>query len=580
MSNQIAQWLVNAKVSPPKQLVHVCRRVALLEQVNRSEHPVVWIEAASGFGKTLFLSQWRTELLQRHQYVGWVSVDTLDDPDILLPYMAYSLHCAGLDMQSTGLLSSSYHDSDLTYSLGRLLHRIEANGKPVALMLDDCENASAAVVSQVFEPLLRMQSDNLRIAFACRRNPGLSLSNLVVQGRLLTLGATQLSFNTEEITEFFAGLLERNRLRSVRELTGGWPVALQLMRSFGADISALNPSQLFHNKAVTDYFREQLMNKLPGDERAFLLAVSILDTVSADCADYVRDATDSKDMLQKLNYLGGILGPLEDSDESWRIHPLVREFFLHELQTGHRDTFLSLSEKYAAWLARAGRSIDAVRVALMAQKVELAVGIFIESGGLQLFLREGMQRLRKMVDLFDGLELHQYPRIQLARSLIFTKNGQIRKANEAFSFALEHSPPMDELRDKTAFLIDRFIVEICLIEYGCTPAANALSKSSLQYIMENTRHDPAIYGCIGSMQCLLYLQSAAFARCFGAGLEAITTLTNCGQLFGLTHIHFHLGMAELAMNRVNAAKSRYAEAQQILHEHFPMTRTCYSSTTW
>ena len=572
MSDQIAQWLVSAKVSPPKQFINVCRRQSLLQQLKRNDKfRVVWIEAAAGYGKTLLVSQWREELLKIHNLVGWTSIDVNDEPDILIPYIAFSLHRAGVDMLPTGLLLPSFQGIRTIYSLGRLLNRIETSDQPVSLIFDDCENASAEIVKQVFDPLLRIQPENLRIVFICRKNPGVSLSNLSVQGRLLTIGPGQLSFNADEIIEYFGGNLDKKQINFITDITGGWPVALQLMRSFGTDVSNLNKNNIPHSEELNVYLREQLLDKLSDDEKDFLLEVSILNSVSADCADDVRGANNSTELIKKLNFLGGILGPLENKNESYRIHPLVREFLLAELVNTDHEKFLLLNKNYAEWLSRNALPIDAIRAALTANQVDLAVTIFERIGGLQLFLREGMLRLRMAVELFEGLELKGYSRVQLARSLIHAKNGQIKRANEAFSIAIScfSEAGNEAAQNDTAFLIDRFIVEICLIEYGCTPAVNALSKGSLKYIMEHTAHDPVIYGCISTMQCLLHLQAGSFDRCFEYGLDAIDNLKNHNQLYGVTHIHFHLGMAELARNRLSEANSHYEEAMKITRTHFP-----------
>ena len=567
MPDEIAPWLVSAKVSPPRQLVSVCRRQSLLQQLKRNDqYHTVWIEAPAGYGKTLLASQWREELLKNRRHVGWLTIDSNDDPDIFIPYLAFSLHLSGLDMLSTRLLLPSFQGIRTAYSLGRLLHRIELSEQPVALIFDDCENASAELITKVFEPLLGMQPENLCVVFICRKNPGLSLSALSVQGRLLTIGPHQLAFNADEITEFFGGNLDKRQQLEIAEITGGWPVALQLLRSFGA--LDTNPDRI-NRKEINDYLKEQLVDKLPDDEKEFLLEVAVLNSVSANCADEIRLATDSNDMIKRLSYLGGIIGPLEDNSESYRIHPLVREFLLTELQDTRPEKFLLLNERYAGWLARNSLPIDAIRAALAAQQVDLAVEIFTRIGGLQLFLREGMPRLRMAMELFCGLELENYPRIQLARSLIYAKNGQIKKANDAFAVAVAGSSGNGADQDDTALMIDRFIVEICLIEYGCTPAANVLSRDSLKYIMEYTAHDPAIHGCIATMQCLLHLQAGSFERCVHYGLDAIANLTGCHQSYGVSHIHFHLGMAALAGNRLQQAQSHYDEAITISRTHFP-----------
>src|SRR5690606_18560876 len=200
MHADIASWLVRAKVSPPKLPASACVREALLRRIEAdADSRIVVLDAPAGFGKTLLLSQLLELYRERGSAVAWLSIDETDEPEVLVPYLAYAFHTGGIDMLPTGLVSAPFHGSRMAYGLGRLLQAVETAGLDCLLVLDDAERMRDDTVAEVMDHLLRMQPENLRIAIAYRNNPGIRLSHFAVRGELTTLSPGDLRFNRAEI---------------------------------------------------------------------------------------------------------------------------------------------------------------------------------------------------------------------------------------------------------------------------------------------------------------------------------------------------------------------------------------------
>lgn len=577
MSDVIAPWLVSAKVSPPRQLVNTCRRELLLKRLlGNVMNPVTIVEAPAGFGKTLLLSQWREELKVKPCYVGWLSFDDSDDVDILLPYIAFAFQKAGLSMGETGLLSPSFHGARTAYSLGRLLNRIENCGEQCVLMLDDVERVSETVITDIIEPLIRLQPGNLHLVIACRQNPGISLSALSVQGSVTLLGPQEMRFNVDEIGALFGQTLDLKEVKTIYERTDGWPVAIQLLKSFIGDSDSLtNVLSGFTgtSKEAAEYFREQLLNSLTDNAHDFLQQTSVLDPISLDCANYIRHASDSQSLAQELHYLEGIFAPLEGHDETYRLHPLVREYLRETLKESSKETYKALCRSTASWLAEREQSLDAMRYAIQAQDIHLAGEIFERMrGGPQLWLLEGMSRLRTGMDLLAGHDIDGFPRIHLARGLVYAKDGQVKKARESFDKAslLSNGFAHDrEGGDDTKLLIDRYILESLLTEYGCSPPTDALKADGLQFIQDNIKDEVSIHGYIMTLQCLVNMQSGQFDKCIRYGKAAIVDFREYGSRYGELFIYFHFGMSELARTNTQQALAQYEHAARMARMEFP-----------
>ncbi len=573
MHADIASWLVRAKVSPPKLPASACLREGLLRRLEADPgNRIVVLDAPAGFGKTLLLSQLLELYRERGSAVAWLSVDETDEPEVLVPYLAYAFHTGGVDMLPTGLVSAPFHGSRMAYGLGRLLQAVETAGLDCLLVLDDAERMREDTIAEVMDPLLRMQPDNLRIAIACRNNPGIRLSHFAVRGELMTLSPDDLRFARGEIAAWFGEGADDKLLDALIERTDGWPVALQLLR-FGnappaADAFRFTPA----SRESAAYIREQLLARLAPDEVDWLRETSVLETLRADAADHVRGARDSQSLIQRLHSrLEGIFSALEE-DGAYRLHPLIREHLLEEQQERFPDRLRELNLNAAAWLTSRGQGLAAMRHALEGGAPELAATIFEEMGAARLWLREGMGRLNAALALLEPYALDGFPRIAIARSLSFAKSGDMRRAREALTRARDASRGFTEDRpggDSRAVLIEGHYIDLLLTEYGCAPTADALADDTWESVLEYVRGDPVLHAYIMTWRCLINVQSGHFEDAIRYGRKALHDFEHSGSRYGVLFIHLHFGMVELARGRTGRALEEYARAASIQRRDVP-----------
>ena len=575
MKKAFAPWLLSAKVSPPRISVNANLRESLLATLTDNiEKRVILLEAPAGFGKTLLLSQWREDLLTDETIVAWLSISQTDQPDLLLPYLAFAFYQAGLDTEPTGLLSPTFSQGNSAYLIGKLLSLIEQCNQKCVIVFDDFENIAEDSLAEIIESILSLQPENLQLVFACRKNPGLSLSSLTVEGMVLNIGAQQLMFAKNEIDHFFQNKLGNAEIESIMQRTGGWPVALQLIRSFGSvsESKAGNPNLGASNKLISDYFREQLFNNLSEEEKSFLSHTSILDTITVDCANYIRGRSDASEIMYSLDYLEGIFSPLEDEQESWRVHPLLREHLVNELNEASPEEYKSLCRKTATWMTMNERGLEAMRYALAADDEIYAAEILENMGGIMLWIREGMSRLTSGLHLLTEFDLNDNPRIQLGRCLLHMKGGDINKARLAFEKARATSANFTRDReggDNTLLKVESYSIEIMMAEYGCTPDNPILPDAAFTFLLESTSDEPTIHGYIKTLQCLTSLQTGDFENCLRHGEQAISEYLSGNSLYGELFIYFYFGMAELAQGRTSQALKHYNKATQTIHSDFP-----------
>ena len=193
----------------------------------------------------------------------------------------------------------------------------------------------------------------------------------------------QLAFTAEEI-RLAAGRLGRRlsdrQADLLRDLTGGWPVAVRLALMSGAEpLARLASGGQLRLSTLTDYLVEEVLGDLPIGLHDFLLRVSVADWLTARLATELADDELAPAMLEDA-VARGI--PLErrgmaGGEPVYRWHPLVAEQCRTLLS--RQDPVLAdeLHVRAARFLAGT-EPARAARHALAGRAPRLAYGIVLE----------------------------------------------------------------------------------------------------------------------------------------------------------------------------------------------------------
>ena len=142
-----------------------------------------------------------------------------------------------------------------------------------------------------------------QIAVASREEPALPLARWRAQGLVHEIGVADLRLDERE-----AGLLLRaagveldaSELSELTERTEGWPAGLYLAAlsmQAGAPSSASAVGFTGDDRFVSEYFRLELLSRLPAAEARFLKYTSVLDRMCGGLCDAVLQTTRSADTL-------------------------------------------------------------------------------------------------------------------------------------------------------------------------------------------------------------------------------------------------------------------------------------------
>ncbi len=86
------------------------------------------------------------------------------------------------------------------------------------------------------------------------------------------------------------------------------------------------------DRFVSEYFRLELLSRLPEDEAKFLKHTSVLERMCGGLCDAVLETTRSAQTLESLAQGNGFIVPLDRRGEWYRYHHLFGELLRNDLE--------------------------------------------------------------------------------------------------------------------------------------------------------------------------------------------------------------------------------------------------------
>ncbi|WP_081611388.1 LuxR C-terminal-related transcriptional regulator [Kordiimonas gwangyangensis] len=573
MKTAFPLWMTPAKASPPRQHVNVLEREELLRRLDHHKGlKLAILSAPAGFGKTTTLASWHNHLTAGGDATAvWLTLDAGDnDSGTFALYLLYALHMAGIALDSAPRGAEWAPELPVRTLTGLFLAAVAAHGQRVVLILDAAETIGKSAAHEVLDPILRYAPEDLHVAVATRLTDNLSLSSLRTQGELHEIDAEALKFTPFEQSALLRGQFGKALLKDVGQRTEGWPVALQLLKSAATnqrDAGKVLASFNGTNGDMRDYVEEHIVQHQPEHLRDFLFDMSILDVFDAQTADAIRRTHDSAQLIKDAQRLDHLLMPLEGTSNSYRMHPLFREA-LHSILVATSPKRLEEINLSAAhhFLAQ-GHIINAMQHALDAGAPEVAGDMLEQAGGILLWNREGMSRIRKAHELLPEEIIARRPRIGLLRALVLLKDGHLNDARHIYGRILSQREN-GEFAPSPLLDYDLAVIAATLAVYEGAPLRESDSDNLVNALNRFEQEDKQQIGFVYTILCVFNLQKGHYEEAKRVAELAIRHFDEQHSIFGETYIYVHLGVIAAAQGRYDLAHDYYTKVQDSQRRHF------------
>ena len=425
--------LTVSKLLRPLVRPETIQRSPLIERlVNCNGGPIVSVAAPAGYGKTTLVSQWAD---CDPRAFAWVSVDEADnDPKVLLTYVAEALDAVErVDRRVFDALASPV--SSVPGSVvPRLGSAFASMTSPVTLVLDDVHLLHDSECRAALSVLAGHVPSGSRLVLAGRAEPPLRAARLRAEGKLLEIGAGDLSLTVEEAASLLRAAGVQVGADDVAELhrrTEGWPAGLYLAALYlreGGSLPGAAASFGGDDRFVSEYVESEFLTWISSSQRAFLTRTAVLERMSGPLCEAVLDLPGCAAALADLARANLLLVPLDRRGQWYRYHHLFRDMLLAEAERLEPGLIPVLRRRAAAWYLRNDLPEEALEYSMAAGDVDTAAQL-VEELWLPTYRRARittLQRWFRWLDDRGGFEDH--PRAAAYATLLALATGRAADA--------------------------------------------------------------------------------------------------------------------------------------------------------
>ncbi len=431
--------LWTAKLSAPQLPSDSVFRTRILAQLAEDATPVVMVLAPAGFGKTMVMRQLFDQCRAQGTAVAWLSLNARDnDLRCFLDYLSAALS------ELVPFSDTSPHAPGPARPLGErredaagLLDAVAASSTPFTLFLDEFECLTSAEVLRIIQDLAGALNIGQRVVIGSRSMNAMPLTSLTVRGRVKTIQADDLRFDTQETATFFSlqgkFTLSEHDVSLVGRRVEGWAAGLRLV-SLALPSVPDQHDWLERLSGRTDgfaeYLAENVLARLGERDRGFMLRASALDRLNGDLCDEVLDRSDSGLILDDIRRANLFLTPIGNDLAWFRFHPLFHAFLRDQLRRVDPAAFGELNRRAALWYLREQRYVPAVDHALASGDHRLAADI-IDQCAMDFVAASQLETVASWVDALPPEATADKEKLQHARFYVMTALHRSDEARDA-----------------------------------------------------------------------------------------------------------------------------------------------------
>ncbi|WP_428683365.1 LuxR C-terminal-related transcriptional regulator [Sphingopyxis sp.] len=349
------------KFAPPRfpsDLVAVARWQTSLDAIAR--HEICLVNAPAGYGKTAFAATLFAHARSSGWGAGWVSFDPEDNEPAAIGHLFEAVRIARGAPVEDSITALSAVPASGAILAAALAERIEAEDRPMLLVLDDIDRLTDPRAIEVFDRLLRHPPAELRLLLTGRAQPAARLAEAQGRGMVLRLGPAEIGLTDDEVGDFLrtAGLASGPDAHAkLNALLGGWPAGLRmgvprLDRAARGDPTAL--------VAQIDRYLAPLFDGANPETRQFLMHGSVAPQLNEELVRLLGEGDPGVETLNDLQSRGSFVDRADDGGGWCHVHPAVRAMFRQRLDESEPQRAAELHRVTARYYEAQGLVADAI----------------------------------------------------------------------------------------------------------------------------------------------------------------------------------------------------------------------------
>ena len=452
MATDVPFDLAETKLAAPLIRPGTVAKEDVIARLSTAGVPFASVVAPAGYGKTTLLARW-AEADPRP--FAWVVLDARDsDAIVFLRYIAAAIHRVEPVSPEVFDALSGRGASTWAKRVPRVGAALAALERPLVLVLDDLHLVDNRSCLDVIAELVQYVPAGSQIAIASREEPALPLARWRTNGHVQEVGVADLRLDEQQAALLLgaAGVsLDARELSDLTEQTEGWPAGLYLAAlsmQTGAAGPRADAGFSGDDQFVSDYFRVELLSRLPAADATFLKHTSVLERMSGALCDAVLQTTGSADTLDALERANGFVVRLDRRREWYRYHHLFGQLLRNELERSEPDLPAELNRRAMAWCIANDLTEEAVAYGHAAGETS-TVASLLEGLLLPLYFDGRLQTADEWFGWLEEDDLAQHPALAVYGAWIRALTGRPDEAEPLLALA-NGATPTGHLADGSA----------------------------------------------------------------------------------------------------------------------------------
>ena len=231
--------------------------------------------------------------------------------------------------------------------------------------------------------------------------------------------------------------LDPTQVSELTQRTEGWPSGLYLAAlslQAGAPQSAPVEALTGNDRFVSEYFRYELLSRLPPDEVQFLTYTSVLDRMCGGLCDAVLETTGSAETLSRLRSTNGFVVPLDRTGEWHRYHHLFSQLLRDELERSEPGLAPELNRRAMAWCLANELGEAAIQYGQAAGETDAVAGL-VDALSPPLYYDGRLATAEEWLGWFGDDELSEYPALAVYGAWWSALTGRVEEAERLLAAA-------------------------------------------------------------------------------------------------------------------------------------------------
>ena len=303
-------------------------RPEVLRRLDEATDRVAVVIAPSGYGATSHVGYWAA---RQPRPVAWVTLQPWSDEPAALLRALVDAVAGVVDLDVSMLPPVKGHAVHLEgVVLPEVLRSFARIDGPLVLVLDRTQLLRWPGVLDLVDAVSRHLPRGSTVVLVGHSVSSALLARWRVRPGLVEVRAADLALDEAAALEVLRRrgveqLPDADQLRALVTTTEGWPVGVILAAVVARTTGVDDWSTVTADHVVGDYVAAEWLDRLPAVDRAWLLEMSVLESLRADLCDHVTQRVGSGALLRRLHDDHSLLVRIDRHAEDFRMHTVLRE---------------------------------------------------------------------------------------------------------------------------------------------------------------------------------------------------------------------------------------------------------------